>query len=77
MLMFTSVVTEITSGKPRHMMVFSSPRNPGSLFKVETDTATAHRLRALINSVVNAATAVAEMLGQDEDNPHHDPFNRG
>jgi len=78
MLMFTSVVTEITAQGPRHMMVFASPRAPGSHYKVETDADTAVRMRALINSEIKAACLADQMLGSDDgdDQPHDDPFNR-
>jgi hypothetical protein len=77
MLMFTSVVTEITKEGPRHMLVFASPRTPGSHYKVEADAATAARMRALINAEVKSACVADETLGSGDGDDHpHDPFNR-
>ena len=58
------------------MLVFSSPRVPGSHYKVEADGKTAARMQVLINAELHSATVTGKMLGHDEDEPHHDPFNR-
>ena len=75
MLIFTAVETEISSQGPRNMLVFCSPRTPGSHYRVEADDDTADRMRALIMSEVRVLKNHAQSP-DDEDQPHHDPFNR-
>jgi len=59
------------------MLVFASPRAPGSCYKVECDEGTAVRMRAIIPCEMKAAAITAQTLGQDEDEDIHDhPFNR-
>lgn len=77
MLIFTSVTTEITQEGPKHMLVFTSPRCPGSHYKVEADEGTAMRMRALIPTEIKAASVAGHIFGPDEDDhPHEHPFNR-
>jgi hypothetical protein len=78
MLMFTSVVTELTQEGPRHMLILASPRNPGSHFKVEADAGTAARMRAIISTEIKSAAVVGKILGSGngDDQPHDHPFNR-
>ena len=77
MLIFTSVTTEITQEGPKHMLVFASPRCPGSHDKVEADEGTAARMRALIPTEIRAATMAGHVFGPDEDDsPHEFPFDR-
>lgn len=75
MLMFTGVATEITEQGSRYMLLLHSPRTPGTYYKVEADEATAHRMRALIDTEIRSACQ-ANHIHDDEDHPHNDPFNR-
>lgn len=83
MLMLTGVVVEVTEQGPKHMALFTSPRAPGSHFKIELDPGTAARLRAIINAEAVTAQMNAQMtehlFGKDdeeEEEPLHDPFGR-
>lgn len=59
------------------MLVFASPRCPGSYYKVEADEGTAMRLRALIPSEIKTAEVTGLVFGtDDEDDPHEHPFDR-
>ena len=76
MLMFTSVSTEITLDGEKHSMLFTSPRVPGSHFKVETDAATVQRLRVALTQEVESACA-AQGHPHGDGPPHdHRPLNR-
>ena len=78
MLMFTGVITEITEQGSRHMLVLTSPRMPGTHYKVETDAGTAARMRALITTECQSACMSDQMTGlSDEEDPQHDQFDRG
>ena len=85
MLMLTGVVTEVYGKGPCHMLLFTSPRVPGSHYKVQVDAGTAARVRALINAENTTAQIAEQMAAQltdqlfnvdDEDNRPHDPFGR-
>ena len=76
MLIFTSVETEITAQGQRNMLIFCSPRTPGAHYRVEADPGTADRMRALVQSEVRVLKNHAQTPDDDEDQPHHDPFNR-
>jgi len=75
----------VTERGPRHMALFTSPRVPGSHFKVELDAGTATRLRAVINTEQLTAQMTDKMAEQlfgshspddEEEEPLHDPFGR-
>ena len=78
MLMLTGVVTEITNG--------TSPRMPGSHYKIAVDASTAARVRVLLNTESVTAEMSEEMSDQltdqmfgeanDEEELKHDPFGR-
>ena len=79
--MLTGVVIEITKTGPCHMLLFTSPRVPGAHYKVQVDSGTAARVRALINAEIMTAEMSDKMSEQlfgtdDEEEPHHDPFGR-
>lgn len=78
MLMFTTIVTEVTAEGPKHMLVFVSPNVPGALYKVEADAAFAARMRILINTEVQAVAVTEKMLGSDDGDgqSNDDSFNR-
>jgi hypothetical protein len=83
MLMLTGVVVEITEKGPVHMALFTSPRVPGAHYKIQVDSATAARIRALINTETMTAEMSDQMADQffggptdDEEEPKHDPFGR-
>jgi len=76
MLVFTSVSTEFIGQNTRHMLVFTSPRVPGSHYKVETDPATAMRMKALIDAEVKAVMIAGSSQHDDEDPPCDAPFDR-
>jgi len=81
MLILTGVVIEITEAGFCHMLLFTSPRVPGSHYKVQVDDGTAARVRALINAEVITAEMSDEMSEQlfgtdNEEEPLHDPFGR-
>ena len=77
MLIFTGVATEITAQSTNHMMVFTSPRIPGSHYKVETDEGTAARMRALIDAEVRALMVAGPPCQHDDEDSSRDaPFDR-
>ena len=80
--MLTGVVTELTDSGPCHMLLFTSPRMPGSHYKVQVDAATAARVRTLITSEAITAEMSQQIADQitgaddEEEEQPHDQFGR-
>lgn len=82
MLMLSGVVVELSNDGPSHMALFTSPRVPGTHFKVQVDADVAAKLRTLITTEHLTAEQTAQMTGNvfgipdDEEEPRCDPFGR-
>ena len=79
MLILSSVMTQVTNSGPRHMLLFTSPRAPGSHYEVEVDSPTAAKMRTLISIENQIAVAASGALGAspDEDELPYGRFQRG